>query len=154
MGSMRLCNLAGEFSKGDKGTKAIPGKPKTELGWRATCSHRDVSSRTWQTEDTYEITPVRLAAPPACFLGARFSQSQGRSQHRKQDQPWDAPRVGRRAEKGWRVSGHTAACTMSPTVPSNPDCPALPETSTPMDHHGGSCFPTNLSVLWTTLCKN
>lgn len=62
--------------------------------------------------------------------------------------------VGRMAEKDRGCQTTLQACTVSLTVPSNLDHPALPETNTPTDRHVGTCFHRNLSVLWTTLCKN
>lgn len=155
MGSVRLCNLPGEFSEGDKGTKVIPGKPhRQSWGGGQLATQLDMSLRLRQAERTYKANAGQASSPTPRLLVAYYSQGQGRSQHHKQDQPWDAPGVARMAEKGRRVPGHNAARTMSPTVPSNPDRPALPETNTPMYHHMGSCFHRNLPGLWNTLCKN
>lgn len=133
-----LCKLPGNFREGDKGTKAISGKPHTEQSWDG--GHLEVPSAEMADRGNLSVTPVRLQPPPhACY-----SQSQGRAQHHQQEQPWDAPGGGKTR----------AARTVSLRVPSNLDHPALPETNTPTDRHMGTCFHRNLSVLWTTLCKN
>lgn len=114
----------------------------------------DVWLRLWQAEKSYKAMPVRLHPPPHASLLLATLKAKGTPNTTNKTNPGTLLGVARMAEKGQRVPGCNAACTVSPTVPLNPDRPALPETNMAMYHHVGSCFHRNLPGLWTTLCKN
>lgn len=154
MGSVMLCNLPGEFSEGDKGTTEILGKPQTELGWRATCYAARRVAAAMAGREKHKAMPVRLHPPPHASLLRATLKAKGTPNTTNKTNPGTLLGVARMAEKSQRVPGRNAACTVSPTVPSNPDRPALPETNMAMYHHVGSCFHRNLPGLWTPLCKN
>lgn len=138
-----LCKLPGNFREGDKGTKAISGKPHTEQSWDGgqPATHLEVPSAEMADRGNQSSNASQASPPTPCLL---FSEPRA--------PPTSPTRATLGRSWGWEewlrrtgMPDHAAACTVSLTVPLNLDHPALPETNTPTDRHVGTCFHRNLS---------
>lgn len=110
MGSVMLGKLPGNFWEGDKGTKAILGKPHTEQSWDG--GHLEVPSAEMADRGNLSSNASQASAPTPCLL---LSEPRAR--------PTSPTRATLGRSRGWEDTGSMHRVTKGTLEPGPPSSP-------------------------------